>query len=343
MRASGRRFHPLLTAVLVVSVTLLSGCTMLPFAPQSKPLPKVGVLCGNCPAAYEGPVPPSPTAMSFHDAFRALGYVDGENVTLLWRGAGGQNDRLSPLAQELVAEKIDVLVSLAASPGAAAAKQATSTVPIVFAGVGDPVGSGFVQSFAHPGGNMTGLSNYSPETVGKRLEQLKQTAPSISRIGGLYNFANPATTREWQDAQEAALRLGLTLQPWDVRSFADAEAAFQAVASAPPDGLLVAGEPFLFANRSRLLELVAERRLPASYNVREWAVDGGLISYGFNLTEQARGAATYVDRILAGAAPADLPVELPTTFDIVVNLKTARTLDPTVPPSVLTQATEMIE
>lgn len=338
------RPHLLPIALILAGVIVLAVCSELPFVAQTpKPLPKVGMLCLTCPATFDGPVPPVSTAAAFVEGLRALGHEDGKTLTLVWRGAGSQNDRLLALAEDFVSQRVDVIVTIGASPAAAAARQATATIPIVFYGVGDPVSSGFIASYARPGGNMTGLSNYSPETVGKRLEQLKQTAPSISRIGGLYNFANPATTREWQDAQEAALRLGLTLQPWDVRSFADAEAAFQAVASAPPDGLLVAGEPFLFANRSRLLELVAERRLPASYNVREWAVDGGLISYGFNLTEQARGAATYVDRILAGAAPADLPVELPTTFDIVVNLKTARTLDPTVPPSVLTQATEMIE
>jgi putative ABC transport system substrate-binding protein len=334
----------MLVSFILASTVLLAGCTGLPFMPAPpKPLPKVGVLCGNCPPTYEGPVPPSPTAEAFVEGLRALGHADGETLTLIWRGAGGQNERLAALAEDLVNQQVDVLVSIGASPAAAAARKATSTIPIVFAGVGDPVGSGFIASFAHPGGNMTGRSNYSPETVGKRLEQLKDIAPSIKRVGALYSFVNPSTSRELQEAQEAAGRLGLTFDPWDVRSLADVEAAFQARMSPPPDALFFSGEPFLFLNRKRLLELVAERRLPASYNVREWAADGGLISYGFNLAEQIRGAASYVDRILKGNSPADLPVELPTTFDVVVNLKTARALGLTVPPSVLQQATEVIQ
>jgi putative ABC transport system substrate-binding protein len=323
---------------------LLAGCALTPFVPlRPKPLPKVGILCVVCPPTFDGPAPPGPNVAAFVEELRVLGHVDGQTVRLVWRGAGGQNERLAGLADELVAERVDVLVSAGASPPTAAAKQATATIPIVFIGVGDPVSSGFVASYSHPGGNLTGKSNFSPETVGKRLEQLKAVAPSVARIGGLYNFANPATAREWQDAQEAAGRLGLMLEPWDVRSFADVETAFQKATSTPPDGLLVAGEPFLFLNRQRLLELVAERRLPASYNVRDWATDGGLISYGFNLTEQYRGAAVYVDKILRGAKPADLPVELPTRFDFVVNLKTARALGLTIPQTVLQQATEVIE
>jgi putative ABC transport system substrate-binding protein len=190
---------------------------------------------------------------------------------------------------------------------------------------------------------MTGMSNYSPETVGKRLEHLKEVVPGIRRVGAVYSFANPTTAKELQEAQTAASRLGLTIEPWDVRGFAEVEAAFQAHDASPPDALFFSGEPFLSANRKRVLELVAERRFPASYNTREWAADGGLISYGFNLTEQYRGAATYVDRILKGTPPGEIPVQLPTAFDFVVNLRTARELGLTIPPAILSQATEVVE
>ena len=343
MRVRGGH-HLRLFCLILACVLALAGCSRLsPQTGQPKTRPKVGVLCGICPPTYEGSVPPAPTAAAFHDAFRALGYVDGENVTLVWRGAGGQNERLPTLAQELVNQQVDVLVTLAASPGAAAARQATSTIPIVFSGVGDPVGSGFIASFARPGGNMTGTSNYSPETVGKRLEQLKEIVPGLRRVGALYSFANPSAARELQEAEAAASRLGFTLEPWDVRNLADIEGAFAAHAASPPDALFFSGEPFLFLNRHRLLEMVAERRLPASYNVREWAVDGGLMSYGFNLQALNRGAATYVDRILKGTPPGEIPVQLPTTFDFVVNVKTARTLGLTIPTAILSQATEVIE
>ena len=257
MRVRGRP-HPILMTLILAGASLLAGCSALPFAAQPpKPLPKVGVLCGNCPVTYEGSIPPNPSAEVFVEGMQALGYVNGETVTLVWRGAGAQNERLPALAQELVAEKIDVLVTLAASPGAAAAKQATTTIPIVFAGVGDPVGSGFVESFARPGRNMTGLSNFSPETVGKRLEQLKEVAPGIRRVAAVYSFANPTTAKELQEAQDAATRLGFVLEPWDVRGPDDVEAAFQTRMSPPPDALFFSGEPFLFANRKRVLQLVA--------------------------------------------------------------------------------------
>lgn len=344
MLVRGRRCDLLLVSLIFVSLILADGCAQLPFsAVPPKPLPKVGVLCLICPVSYDGPIPPVPSATTVADGLRSLGYVDGETVTLIWRGAGGQVDRLPALAQELVGQKIDVLVSLGGSPGAAAAKQATTTIPIVFAGVGDPVGSGFIASFARPGGNMTGLSNYSPETVGKRLEQLKEVAPGIRRVGAVYSFANPTTAKELQEAQGAATRLGLGLEPWDVRSFADVETAFQVKMSPPPDALFFSGEPWFSANRKRLLELVAEHRLPATYNLREWAADGGLISYGFNLQEQNRGTAAYVDHILKGTPPGEIPVQLPTVFDFVVNLKTAREIGLTIPASMLGQATEVIQ
>lgn len=331
-------------SLVLASMLLLAGCALASFASQRpKPLPKIGALCLVCPPVSDGSVPPVANASAFVEGLRELGYVDGETISILWRGAGGQNERLAPLAEDLVKQQVDVIVTMGGSPAAAAARQATTSIPIIFVGVGDPVSSGFVASYAHPGGNVTGLSNYLPETIVKRLEHLKEAVPGISRVGALCNFANPATPREWQEAREAAGRLGLTLQPWDVRTFADVEATFQAAAGAPPDALFVSGEPFLSAYRMRLLELVAERRLPASYNVREWVADGGLISYGFNLPALHRRTAIYVDGILKGASPADLPVELPTAFDFAVNLKTAHSLGLTIPQSVLQQTSEIIQ
>ena len=323
---------------------LAAGCGPAPSAaPPPKPLAKIGVLCLVCPSTFEGAAPPGPLVATFLQELRARGHVDGETVTLLWRGAGGQNEPLASLAEELVAQQVDVLVAAGAGPAAAAAKRATATIPIVFLGVGDPVFSGFVASYARPGGNMTGTSTYSAETVGKRLELLKAVAPGVARVGGLYDFGSPAGPLEWRDAQDAAGRLGLDLQALDVRTFADVEAAFRAMGEAPPDGLLVSGDPFLAANQKRLLELVGTLRRPAVFNRREWVADGGLISYGFNLAEQYRQVAVYVDKILKGAKPADLPVELPREFDLAVNRKTAQALGLTIPQVVLQQATEVIE
>jgi putative tryptophan/tyrosine transport system substrate-binding protein len=341
MQRAGR---PLLRlGVAVAALVLLSGCGLVQAPRTPTALPKVGVLCILCPPTFDGPAPPGPFVAAFLEGLRTLGHVDGETVTIIWRGAGGQNERLAALAEELVAERVEVIVSAGASPAAAAARRATASIPIVFLGVGDPVSSGFVASNARPGGNMTGLSNYSRETAAKRLEALKAVAPSISQVGGLYDFSNPAASPEWQDAQVAADQLGLRLQALDVRTFADVEATFQGLAGAPPDALLVSGDPFLFANQKRLLELVASLRRPAAYNRRELVADGGLISYGFNLPEHYRRAAYYVDRILKGTSPADLPVELPTAFDFAVNRKTAQALGLTIPESILHQATEVIE
>ena len=339
-----RRREFLQRSFALACLLLASGCGPVapPVAPP-KQLPKIGVLCLVCPPTFDGPAPPGPNAEAFLEELRSLGRVDGQTVRILWRGAGGQNERLAALAEELVAERADVLVSAGATPAAAAAKRATDSIPIIFLGVGDPVSSGLVASYARPGGNVTGLSNYSPETVAKALELLREVAPGISRVGGLYDSSNASAAREWRDAQEAAQRLGLALQPLDVRSIADVEATFQALATAPPDGLLVSGEPWISANQARLLELIAALRVPAAYNRREWVAGGGLISYGFNLTDQYRRAAAYADRILKGVKPAELPVELPTKFDLAVNLKAAHALGLTIPESVLQQATEVIQ
>jgi len=341
----GRRRACLVSALaLCLSIVALLGCSLPSLgARQPTAAPKVGVLCLVCPATFEGPAPPGPNVAAFREALRALGRVEGESISIIWRRADGQNERLGALAEDLVKQEVAVLVTMGGSPAAAAAHQATTTIPIVFSGVGDPVSSGYVASYARPGGNMTGLSNYSPETVAKRLEGLKEAVPGVARIAGLYSFANPSSAREWKDAQEAADRLGVILQPWDVRSFSDVEVAFQTLPGGLPDGLLVSGEPFLSTNRRRLLELVAARRIPAAYNLHEWVVDGGLISYGFNLTDQNRDAARYVDRILKGASPSELPVELPTTFDYAVNLTTAASMGLTIPASVLAQTTEVVK
>ena len=330
-------------SLALAGVGLLAGCGIAPPAAKRPPkVPRIGFLCTTCSSSFRGPPPSGSFLATFVDVLRDLGHVDGETFVIEYRGAEGVNERLPDLAAELASHEVDVIMT-SASPATLAAKQATSTIPIVFIAVGDPVGIGLIASYARPGGNLTGTTNFSPETNAKRLQLLKETVPGVARVDVVWNFANPSIPPEWEEAQAGARQLGPTLQPRDVRGPAQIEEAFQAIAAARPDAILVSGEPILFGSRARLAELAATMRLPAMYVGREFVEAGGLMSYASDVHDLFRQAAVFVDKILRGAKPADLPVERPTKFDLAVNLKTAQALGLTIPQSVLLQATELIQ
>jgi putative tryptophan/tyrosine transport system substrate-binding protein len=273
---------------------------------------------------------------------RELGYVEGQNIALEVRWAEGRYERFPALVAELVRLKVDVLV-VATTPGALAAKNATRTIPIVMLAAGDPVGSGLVASLARPGGNLTGLSLLNTEVHGKRLELLKDTLPSISRVAVLTNPGNPIHVVFWTETQAVAQTLGLQLLPLKVRTPEDFDNALTAAIQGRAEALLAFDDSLTIGYRARLVQLAAKRRLPAMYGFRDFPDAGGLLSYGPNLLDQYRRTATFVDKILKGAKPADLPVEQPTKFELVINLKTAKALGLTIPPSVLARADEIIQ
>jgi putative ABC transport system substrate-binding protein len=282
---------------------------------------------------------------AFRQGLRDLGYVEGRNVVIEYRDAEGKVERLPALAAELVALKVDVIVT-GGTPHALAARQATRTIPIVFAGVLDPVTSGLVTSLARPGGNVTGSSLLAPDLVGKGLEQLKQAAAGVSRVAVLWQpGAHGARTEKdiLKRAEVAARELGMRLQFVEVREPADLVKAFSEMSRARAGALTVIGNPMFFDERMRLVDLTARHRLPAVCPWREFADAGGLMSYGANLADSYRHAATFMDKILKGAKPGDLPVEQPTKFELVINLKTAKTLGLTIPRSLLLQADQVIE
>jgi putative ABC transport system substrate-binding protein len=287
---------------------------------------------------------------SMHEAFRRglrdLGYVEGRDVAIEYRDAEGKDDRLPALAAELVALKVDVIVTNGGTLAALAAQQATKTLPIVFVSAGDPVSSGLVTSLARPGGNVTGLSLLFPELVGKCLENLMQAVPGVSRIAVLEQpGAVPERTRNdiVKNADVAARALGARLQIVGARGPAAIDKAFSEMIRARANGLAVLSTPMFSIERRRLVDLAAKHRLPTVYSFRRYVEAGGLMSYGPNLPDLSRRAAIYVDKILKGVKPADLPVEQPTKFELVINLKTAKALGLTIPPSLLARADEVIQ
>ena len=291
--------------------------------------------------------PGSPTTFTrFDEAFRQglreLGYVEGQNIVIEYRWAERRDERLPDLAAELVSLKVDVIVA-GGTPAPLAAKHATRTIPIVMSTAGDPIGSGLVASLARPGGNVTGLSARSPELGGKRLQLLKEVVPGVSRVAVLWNAANPYAALVVRETEAAARTLGVQVQSLEVRGPDDFENALPAAIRGRAGALIVVGDPLLFSYRMRIADFAARNRLPAAYNLREFAEAGGLMAYGENLADLYRRAATYVDKILKGAKPADLPVEQPTKFELVINLKTAKALRLTIPQSVLIRADEVIQ
>ncbi len=290
--------------------------------------------------------PTTPEALRVWEAFtqglRDLGYVEGKNILIERRYSEGRFERLPELAAELVRLKVDLIVASAA-PEARAAKQATLTIPIVMVAAGEAVEVGLVASLARPGGNVTGLTQMLPELTGKRLELLKEIVPKLSRVAILWNSANPAKVPDWKGTQVAARTLGIALYPAEVRGPDDFERAFNAMSREKLDALMTLDDPLTTRYRTQIVDFAAKKRLPAVYGVSLFVADAdGLMSYGTHYPDLFRRAAAYVDKILKGAKPADLPIEQPTKFELVINLKTAKALGLTIPPSLLLRADEVI-
>jgi putative ABC transport system substrate-binding protein len=322
----------LLAAVLVVLALSRSIPAQTP--PRT---PRVGYLGSSSPSLEPQWVD------AFRQRLRELGHVEGRSIVIEYRWAHGRDEHLPGLVAELIAAKVDVIVTTG-TPAAFAAKNATRTIPIVMASAGDPVRSGLITSLARPGGNITGVTVLGPELEGKRLGYLKQAVPGLSRAAVLWNSANPAIKFYYEAAQAAAQALHVTLDPvLEVRRVDQFESAFAAIARARPDALVVLADRFLLAHRSQIVEFATSRRLPGMYPYPEYADAGGLMSYAPNNLALFRDAAGYVDRILKGARPGDLPVQEPSQFLLLINRKTARTLGLALPTSLMLQADRVIE
>jgi putative ABC transport system substrate-binding protein len=292
---------------------------------------------------FVSPTSPGPTSLAFRQGLRELGYVEGQNVIIETRFAEGRPERFPELLAEAIGLKVDVLV-IGSSLGALAAKRATATIPIVFAGLIDPVAAGIVASFARPGGNITGVTfGIGGEGFGgKWVELLKEVAPDLSHVAPLVNASNPASVPLVPEMQSAAQTLKVRLDVFDAGNLTTLDTAFSAISAARARGLIVTSDPFFFTNRAKLIQFAASKRLPAVYFTNDFVDVGGLMSYGSSVTDSYRQAATYVDKILRGAKPAELPIERPTQFKLVINLKTAKALGLTIPQSVLMRADEVI-
>ena len=304
-------------------------------AQQAGKVPRIGFLFYGSPG-------PSPELDAFRQGLRELGYVEGQSITIEYRFASGRVERLPELAAELVRLKLDVIVT-PATPASQAAKQATSTIPIVFAAVADAVGAGLVANFARPGGNITGFTSISAELGGKRLELLKELAPKASRVAVLYNPADRSNVLVLKELQESAPALGLTLQPLEVRGAGEFEGAFAAMTRQRAHALFGAAGILTFEHRKAVVDLAAKSRIPAMWGHRQFVEAGGLMSYAVNFYDQIRRTATYVDKILKGRKPTDLPVEQPTKFELIINLKAAKQIGLTIPQSVLYRADKVIK
>jgi ABC-type uncharacterized transport system substrate-binding protein len=303
-------------------------------AQQADKIPRIGFLI-NSPSVFPG------RTGAFRQGLRELGYVEGKNLVIEWRSTEGKLDRAPTLATELVRLKVDILVS-AGPTSTAFLKEATTTIPIVMGFDTDPVGNGLVASLARPGSNVTGLSVLSPELGGKRLELLKEIIPKLSRIAVVGSSTLPGNAQTFRETELAAEALRVTLLYDDVLSPKDIEAAFQRAFKGRADAVLALGNSVLNAYRAKVADLAVKNRLPAMYYAAEFVEDGGLISYGVDFPDLFRRAATYVDKILKGAKPAELPVEQPTKFELVINLKTAKQIGLIIPPNVLARADKVI-
>jgi ABC-type uncharacterized transport system substrate-binding protein len=321
------------TVRLVVLLTLSLVATALPVQPAGK-IPRLGVLVLG---------PPDRGLEPFHQGLQDLGYVEGKTIALVYRFAEGKAERLPALAAELVGLKVDLIVAYAFQ-ATRAAQQATQTLPIVMVDVGrDPVEAGLVASLAHPGGNVTGLVDLGIQLHGKRLELLHEVVPRGAHVAALFDGGAPGQRRlHMHEAEPAARALGWTVQAWEVHGTEDFARVFAALTAERPHALYVAGGPLMIADRQRIADFALQHRLPSVYELRAAVEAGGLMSYGPSRADLSRRAATYVDKILKGATPADLPVEQPRKFELVINLKTAQALGLTLPPTLLFQADEVI-
>ena len=306
-------------------------------AQQPTKVPRIGFLVANSPSVYTARIE------AFRQGLRELGYVEGKNIIIESRSAEGNLDLLPSLAAGLVRLKVDVIVAAGGDPPVRAAKQATQTIPIVMANASDPVGAGLVASLNRPGGNITGLSTApGPEIYGKHLELLKETFPRLTRVAILSNPANRFSALALREAETTARAFKVSLQILEARNPDEFETAFAAATKERAGALLVVEDPMFFGERTRLANFAAKSRLPAIYGILEYVEVGGLMAYAAERTDMFRRAATYVDKILKGAKPADLPVEQPTKFELVINLKTAKQIGVTIPQSVLYRADKVI-
>jgi len=324
--------------VLIFSAMLLALCWSAE-AQQSAKVAKIGWL-GSRPAIREDVA--ARGSEIIRRELHALGYVEGKNIAFEYRSAEGEPNRLPALADELVRLKVDVLV-MSTPDAVLAAKKATTTIPIVFLLAGDPVASGFVDSLARPGGNITGFTTISTVLAGKRLELLKETVPKLSRVAVLWDPKAPGSVRQWKENQLQAKDLGLQLHSMEVSSVAKFEGAFKDATQARSTALAVLQSPFTSTYQKQITDLATRHRLPAIYPREDFVASGGLMSYGADRTEPYRRVASLIDKVLKGAKPADLPVEQPTKFELIINLKTAKALGLTIPPVVLMRAEKVIK
>jgi putative ABC transport system substrate-binding protein len=303
---------------------------------QSSKVARIGVLLAGSPSSF------SLRTKAFQDGLRDLGYVEEKTISIEWRWGQDRVERLPELATELVGLQVDVLVT-GGTPAAKALKSATRTIPIIMAIIGDPVAAGIVDSLARPGGNATGFSILAPDLSGKRLQLLKEIIPTTASVAVMSHIANPQSEIELKEMQVAARALDLRLVPIKISDGISLEAAFESLSKGLVQALIVLTDAVLYSQRGRIVALAAANRLPAMYFFREFVQQGGLMSYAPSDTDLFRRAASYVDKVLKGANPADLPIEQPTKFELIINLKTANALGLTVPPTMLATADEVIE
>lgn len=303
------------------------------FAQQAGPVYRIGIL-DAIPAAKN-----AANLDALRKGLRELGYVEGRNLRIEYRSADGRADRFPALASELVRLRVDLIVTRG-TPATNAARSATATIPVVMATMGDPRRN--VTSLAHPGGNVTGVTTFSTELTAKRVQVLKELVPTISRVALLHNMSNPAVPPEWEETRKAASALGLHAELLDVRSDADLSRAFEAAIERHVDALVIGADGLIQANQQKIVDFAARNRLPAVYPAREFVDAGGLIAYAVNYPELYFHFARYIDRILKGAKPSELPVEQPTKFELVVNLRTANALGITIPQSLLVRADDLV-
>jgi ABC-type uncharacterized transport system substrate-binding protein len=322
--------------VLTLCAVLLALSVPAEAQQQLKKLHRIGILLVGSSSFYSAWID------VFRQGLKELGYIEGKNIAIEYRYAEGKADRLPALAAELVGLKVEVVFT-SSTPSVLAVKKVTSTIPIVFVSISDPVASGLVTSLARPGGNITGLSIVAVELSGKRLELLKEAVPSVTRVAFIWNSANPAQAPQWGEAQAAAQALGLQLQSLEVRSANDFDSAFEAALRERAQALVTTPAALLGAHLKRIVEFAAKNRLPTMYGNPQFVDAGGLMSYAPDYTVQYRRAAIYVDKILKGSKPADLPVEQPTKFEFIINLKAAKQIGLTIPPNVLARADKVIK
>lgn len=321
--------------IFAIVLTFIFGVVDTRAQQPTKKTPRVGFLDPTSRAVSNARIE------AFQQGLRKFGYIDGKNIAIDYRFADGKSEPLHNFANELVRLNVDIIVTRAI-PGALAAKQATTKIPIVFVGVADAVGAGLIASLAHPGGNITGLTSLAPELSGKRLELLKETFPKVSRVSVLRNPSNAGDSIIWKETEAAAQALGLELQSLQVRGAMDLENAFESAIRGHSQAIMTLPDPLLQSQRKQIVDLAAKHRLPGIYPDSEYTESGGLMSYAANALEFYIHAANYVDRILKGAKPADLPVEQPTKFELVINLKTAKQIRLDVPANVLARADRVI-